>query len=102
MTSEQYRVLSALRDGRAHTLWPMMRRSFLRQQWIKPNGEPPSPSEKRRAVAPVRPFVVTRRGKAALRAYERELKQSTDPAPDGARRRGPLRMLFGADDPRSA
>lgn len=91
MTGEQYKVLHALEVGEGCTLWPMMRRAFLRQQWLKANGEPPTPSEKRRPRAPVRPYAVTRRGKAALRAHERELRGEPGP-------RGPLRMEFGKED----
>lgn len=94
MTSEQYKVLSAIRDGKPHTLWPLMRRAFLRRQWITPDGDPPTPSEERRAKAPVRPYAATRRGKAALHAYELEHEVVAKPSP-----RGPLRMEFGKDQP---
>lgn len=82
MTGEQYKVLHALELGESCTLWPLMRRAFLRRQWLAPNGDPPPPCEKRQAKAPVRPYLVTRRGRAALRSHERELHG--EPAPRGS------------------
>lgn len=95
MTGEQYKVLRALERGEGCTLWPMMRRGFLRAHWIEPNGDQPPPCEKRHVKAPVRPYLVTRRGRTALRAHERDLRSEHAP-------RGPLRIEFrkeGACEP---
>lgn len=73
MTPEHYRVLSAMRDGEPHTLWPMMRRLFLRQQWIAPET-----------------YAVTRRGRAALESYEGEIKQQAARSPVD-----PIKPQFG-------
>lgn len=72
MNPDQHRVLTAMRGGGDFVLWPMMRRAFLRRKWIIAAGEAIAPSDKRRAKAPKRPWLVTRRGLAALRAFERE------------------------------
>lgn len=70
LTPERYEVLLAMQDGRAFRLWPMMRRAFLRERLIEPDGEYPTPSDSRRSKQPVRSYRVTRRGRAELAAFK--------------------------------
>lgn len=69
LTKEQHATLSAMDRGGPHTLWPMMRRALLRAGYIAPNGPPPTPSETKRRVKPVRAYVVTQAGRDAIAAY---------------------------------
>lgn len=81
----QYRTLVAIRDSLPHTLWPMMRRGFVRAGLIVAAGPSPEPVDKRRPQAPTRPFSVTKLGHDAIAAHGDE-----EPAkPCG---RGPMRM----------
>lgn len=84
----QYRTLVAIRDGQPHTLWPMMRRAFVRAGLIVAAGPPPEPSETRRAQVPVRLFSVTQIGHDAIAAHGAE-------QPAQSCGRGPLRMELG-------
>lgn len=70
LTPERYDVLRAISVGDAYHLWPMMRRAFLRERLIEPAGDPPEPSDKRRAKQPQRPYRVTRRGRTELVKFE--------------------------------
>lgn len=70
LTKGQYLVLVAMRDGQECTLWPVMRRYFLRRQVIKPAGDYPPPSDELRTKQPVRPYPVTQVGLDAILAYE--------------------------------
>lgn len=88
LNKEQYVVLSAMAQRRPHTLWPVMRRLFLRRQYIQASGDYPAPSERSRCAAPVRPYVVLQAGLDAIAAYELR----TAPVP-----RGPLKMDFRKD-----
>lgn len=91
LTPERYSVLRAISVGDAYRLWPMMRRAFLRARLIKPNGEPPAPSDKRRAKQPHRPYRVTRRGRSAMAEFEATIEEVPSRVPSGL----PTKPQFG-------
>ncbi len=64
----QLRTLAAIKSGAPHTLWPMMRRAFVRARLIVPAGPAPGPRAVRDPRASERPYVVTELGDRVLAA----------------------------------
>jgi hypothetical protein len=69
LTKTQFDVLDSMVKGGPFTLWPAMRRAFLRGKLIVPDGAAPAPSSKRYAKLPVKPYRVTAAGLQALADY---------------------------------
>lgn len=88
LSPQQYRTLVAIRDGQPHTLYPMMRKSFIRSGLIVAAGPAPSASDARRRQAPSRPFALTELGRVTL-------EQQPDPGEAPRWGCGPLKMEFG-------
>lgn len=81
MTSERYRVMAAIRDGRSYHRWPTMMRALWQLGWIRAIGPAPAPAEKRRRVQPVRPYAVTELGLEEMRKYEASRTTAEVPRP---------------------
>jgi hypothetical protein len=86
LNKAQYATLAAIATGTPHTLYPMMRRAFLRAQFIVPAGPVPPPAEVRHEKAPVRDYAVTAAGHAALVSYKGRIDKPVV---------GHLKMAFG-------
>lgn len=67
---EQYRVLLAVATGAQCTLWPSMRRSFLRKGWIRCRGAAPPIKKGKLAKQPTREYEITESGYAKLSTYK--------------------------------
>jgi hypothetical protein len=70
LTKTQFDVLDSMVKGSPFTLWPTMRRAFLRAKFIAPAGKAVPPANKRYAKIPVKPYRVTEEGHKALEAYD--------------------------------
>jgi hypothetical protein len=64
MTPERYATLCAIRDGKPHARWAMMRRAMLRLKWITPGPD----------------HEVTRAGHLAIAEFEAERRARPLPA----------------------
>ena len=86
LNKEQYATLNAIATGQPHTLYPMMRRWFLRERLMRTAGPTVPPAEVRHDKQPVREYAVTPEGKVAIAEYVGQVQKP---------RVGDLKMAFG-------